>query len=187
MQSYLWKNTKWSVFLKKIEKLPLEKHKIELFSKNFAGWEWDEDMSDSNDKGCENIGDFEDTESFYADSEFAKDTPKQMPKALLRNQHPPGGRPAPTPDDFANSPSKSAARGRHKRPVSQCSTDSNFSSISSVIYGRKLNGNGNRRSGQKIVSASAKKRHLQLKDNKIYSTFKPTNQEDDENFSNTGN
>ena len=62
----------------------------------FSGWEWEE-MSDNNDKGCE-TGDFDDTESFYADSEYAKDTPKQTPKAL-RN-HPPGGRLAPTPDDF---------------------------------------------------------------------------------------
>ena len=58
-------------------------------------------MSDDNenDKGCEN-GDYDENESFYAgDSEYTtKDTPKQMPKAL-RN-HPPGGRLAPTPDDF---------------------------------------------------------------------------------------
>ena len=56
------------------------------------------DDDNENDKGCDN-GDFDETESFYADSEYAtKDTPKQMPKAL-RN-HPPGGRLAPTPDDF---------------------------------------------------------------------------------------
>ena len=65
-----------------------------------SGWNWEELSDDNeNDKaGCDN-GDFDETESFYADSEYAtKDTPKQMPKAL-RN-HPPGGRLAPTPDDF---------------------------------------------------------------------------------------
>ena len=64
-----------------------------------GGWDW-EDISDNNenDKGCDTNIDFDDSESFYAESEYAKDTPKQTPKAL-RN-HPPGGRLAPTPDEF---------------------------------------------------------------------------------------
>ena len=60
------------------------------------GWnvEWDE----ISDKGCDNG---EDESELYSDYN-AKDTPKQMPKALqqLRNHLPAGGRLAPTPDDF---------------------------------------------------------------------------------------
>ena len=55
------------------------------------GWEWDDLSDDEEDKGCENGDD-----SFYTESEYTKDTPKQMPKALKN----PGVRLAPTPDDF---------------------------------------------------------------------------------------
>ncbi len=49
------------------------------------------------EEGCDD--DYEE-ESFYADSTtYMKDTPKQVPKAL-QGHHPPGGRLAPTPDDF---------------------------------------------------------------------------------------
>ena len=58
----------------------------------FSGWEWEDLSEDEEDKGCEN-GD----ESFYAESEYTKDTPKQIPKALKNSG---GGRLAPTPDDF---------------------------------------------------------------------------------------
>ena len=58
----------------------------------FLGWEWEDLSEDEEDKGCEN-GD----ESFYAESEYTKDTPKQIPKALKNSG---GGRLAPTPDDF---------------------------------------------------------------------------------------
>lgn len=102
-------------------------------------------MSETNDKGCDQ-GDFEENESFYADSEYTKDTPKQMPKALkgVRMDKP---------------------RKLNNRPVSQCSTDSNFSSISGVIYGRRV-------PKKRLPS----KRRSQ-ENHKIYSTFKPANEE----------
>ncbi len=72
-----------------------------------SGWEWDSDEQElakmEQDEGCdEDFG--EEEESFYADSTtYMKDTPKQVPKALQAHQghhHPPGGRLAPTQDDF---------------------------------------------------------------------------------------
>ena len=59
---------------------------------HFVGWEWEDLSDDDEDKGCENGED-----SYYAESEYTKDTPKVMPKALKNN---PGVRLAPTPDDF---------------------------------------------------------------------------------------
>ena len=68
------------------------------------GWEWDEEneneMENLSDKGCE-TGE----QDLFYNSDYAKDTPKQLPKAL-RNHLPPGGRLAPTPDDFQVKPVK---------------------------------------------------------------------------------
>lgn len=135
----------------------------------FQGWQWEE-LSDTNEKGCDN-GDFDESESFYADSDYAKDTPKQMPKALLRGfqNHPPGGRLAPMPD----SDSYKKAR-KSNRPTSQCSTDSNFSSISGVIYGQQRQQRVNKRK----PSQQQKSRTVVMKDHKIYSTFKPAGTEE---------
>ena len=67
------------------------------------------------------------------------------------------------------------------RPVSQCSTDSNFSSISGVIYGhhhrhyphnhRKMA--NNKRDLHHKMPQNRRKTQQQIKDHKIYSTFKP--------------
>ena len=83
-------------------------------------------------------------------------------------------------DTFTNfdfSDKSSSAHGTPKsvrklgRPVSQCSTDSNFSSISGIIYGQ------HHRSKRQPKLPKSRKQHQQKHDHKIYSTFKPTNKD----------
>jgi len=157
-------------------------NELEDYCDEEQGWnEWDE----ISDKGCENG---EDDSEFYAerdDSDYhAKDTPKQMPKALqqLRNHLPAGGRLAPTPDDFQSSSNCGTPRSSRKisRPVSQCSTDSNFSSISGIIYGQSpIRSRHNQHNQRKlkmpgVAKSSRSSRGSRKSSNeKIYSTFKP--------------
>lgn len=137
-----------------------------------------------------------DEESYYADSDFAdvvakattttkQDTPKQVPKALLQRL-PPGGRLAPTPDGYT--PHGTPKGGRKKltsRPTSVCSTDSNFSSVSGIMYGQShqhQSPKGYRkrmiRNGVTAVKRWSRDKPDQQQQQKIYSTFRPPHEQE---------